>query len=105
VTGVDSGRNNGNLMGRRSGKTSNAAHARACKPKDVKAVNPRRERSFHDELIVLANIPSVNLPSLNLVSPNLVSLNMVSLNMVSSFMQWVADKDTMSITVGCAENK
>jgi hypothetical protein len=67
VTGVDSGRNNGNLMGRRSGKTSNAAHARACKPKDVKAVTPRRERSFHDELIVLANILSVNLVSVNLL--------------------------------------
>jgi hypothetical protein len=55
-------------MGRRSGKTSNAAHARACKPKDVRVVNPRRERSSHDELIVLANILSVNLVSLNIVS-------------------------------------
>ena len=54
MTGVDSGRNEGNPMGRSSGKTSNTAHARACRPKDVRVVNPRRERSSHDELIVLA---------------------------------------------------
>jgi len=58
LTGVESARNSGKPAGRSSGKTSNTATANACKPNEVKAVNPRRERSSHDELSVSSNMAS-----------------------------------------------
>jgi hypothetical protein len=58
LTGVGSGRIEGNPAGRSSGKTSKAPTTRACTPNDDKVVNPRRERSFHDELTVLVNMLS-----------------------------------------------
>ena len=45
-------------MGRSSGKTSNAPTTSACNPNEVKVVNPRRERSSHDELSVSSNMVS-----------------------------------------------
>jgi len=58
LTGVDNEWNKGKPAGRSKGKTSNTQTARACKPNDVKAVNPRRERSSHDESIVASNMVS-----------------------------------------------
>jgi hypothetical protein len=58
LTGVESGRNEGNPSGRSSGTISNTPTASACMPNDVKAVNPRRDRSSHDELSVAVNMVS-----------------------------------------------
>src|SRR5207302_7519312 len=58
LTGVESDRSNGNPAGRSSGKISNTPTANACKPNEVRAVSPRRERSFHDELRVSSNMVS-----------------------------------------------
>jgi hypothetical protein len=80
LTGVESGRNEGNPSGRSSGTISNTPTANACMPKEVKAVNPRRERSSHDELSV-------------------------EVNMVSSLVKCVAGKDTGSAFAGWAEAK
>jgi hypothetical protein len=58
LTGVESEWNRGKPAGRSSGTTSNTPTANTCKPSDVKVVNPRRERSSHDEWIVASNIVS-----------------------------------------------
>jgi hypothetical protein len=58
LTGIESWRNNGKPSGRSRGSTSNTQTARACKPNEVKVVNPRRERSFHDESSVPSNMVS-----------------------------------------------
>jgi hypothetical protein len=58
LTGVESARNSGKPAGRSSGKTSNTPTASACKPNEVKAVNPRRERSSHDEFSASSNMVS-----------------------------------------------
>ena len=58
LTGVDNEWNKGKPAGRSKGKTSNTQTTRACKPNDVKAVNPRRERSSHDESSVASNMVS-----------------------------------------------
>jgi hypothetical protein len=58
LTGVESWRNKGRPMGRSSDKTSNPPTATACNPNEVKVVNPRRERSSHDELRVSSNMVS-----------------------------------------------
>jgi hypothetical protein len=58
LTGVDKARNSGKPAGRSSGKTSSTPTAKACKPNEVRAVNPRRERSSHDALSVSSNMVS-----------------------------------------------
>jgi hypothetical protein len=80
LTGAESWRSEGNPTGRSNGKSSNTPPTRACTPNDVKVVNPRRERSSHDELSVLVN-------------------------MVSSCWNAVTVKDTKGIAVGWAEAK
>jgi hypothetical protein len=67
-------------VGRSNGKSSNTPPTRACTPNDVKVVNPRRERSPHDELSVLVN-------------------------MVSSFGTRLRVKDTKRVSAGSAEAK
>lgn len=43
-------------MGRKSGKSNNTPVTKACNPNEVKAVQPRCERSDHDESSVLENM-------------------------------------------------
>jgi hypothetical protein len=58
LTGVESRRNKGRPSGRRSGNSRNKPASKACKPNDVKVVQPRRERPVHEESSVSANMVS-----------------------------------------------
>jgi hypothetical protein len=50
-------------MGRNSGKSSNTPVTKACNPKEVRVVHPRRERSAHDESSVWENMLLSNMAS------------------------------------------
>jgi hypothetical protein len=70
--GVESWWNEGKPMGRKSGRIISKAVTKACNPNEVRAVQPRRERSAHDESSVAENM---------LLSETLLS------NMMSSKME------------------
>lgn len=61
--GVESWWNDGNPIGRNSGKSSNTPVKKACNPNDVRVVHPRRERSAHDESTVLESMHLSNMVS------------------------------------------
>lgn len=58
LTGVESEWNEGKPAGRNREKRSSVPAARPCNTNDVKADNPRRERSSQDELSVSSNMVS-----------------------------------------------
>src|ERR1700728_360946 len=58
LTGVESEWNEGKPAGRNREKSSSVPATRPCNANDVKADNPRRERSSQDVLIVSSNIAS-----------------------------------------------
>jgi len=60
---VESWWNEGNPMGRNNGKSSNTPVTKACNPNEVRVVNPRRERSAHDESSVWENMLLSNMAS------------------------------------------